>query len=215
MMGSLNGERPTEPEVSALAHYEANAQTAFDRSHAEDLHAFYSPFLALLPAGARILDAGCGSGRDSLAFLALGYAVTAFDGAAAMAEMAARHIRRPVLRLRFQDVNFNAEFDGVWASRSLLHVARREMPGVLGRLTRALKPGGVLYASFMLGDGERRRGGVFFNDYTEEALEQELATVADLALLRLWRTADPPPSRPGVTWLHALVRRHQPDTTPP
>ena len=63
----------------------------------------------------------------------------------------------------------------------------------------------MLYASFMVGEGERRRGAVFFNDYTEEALEREFAA-AGLAPLTLWRTPDLPPARPDITWLHALVQ---------
>lgn len=195
------------PESEALRYYEANAQTAFDRSHDEDMEALYRPFLALLPPGGHVLDAGCGSGRDSRAFLQRGYQVTAFDGAAAMAALAARHTGLPVRVLRFGEVAFTTEFDGVWASKSLLHVRRRAMPDALGRLVRSLRPDGVLYASFMVGPGERTRGGVFFNDYTEDKLQAELELHESLEVVQMWRTADPPPSRHDVSWLNVLARK--------
>jgi SAM-dependent methyltransferase len=197
------------PELEVLRYYEANAQTAFDRSHSADMEALYAPFLAFLPPGGRVLDAGCGSGRDSCAFLERGYQVIAFDGAPAMAALAARHTGLPVHTLRFDRVAFSAEFDGVWASKSLLHVTRRDMPDALARLVRALRPGGILYASFMAGAGERMRGSVFFNDYTEDTLQAELNAHESLTVLQLWRTADPPPSRPDVVWLNVLAHKRR------
>ena len=64
-----------------------------------DLGPLYAPFLARVPADGRILDAGCGPGRDSRVFLARGYDVTACDAGGAMVEIASKVIGRPVLHL--------------------------------------------------------------------------------------------------------------------
>src|SRR5829696_2513263 len=150
-----------------VAYYEANAERFVEDTFEVDMRPLYAPFLTLLPAGARVLDAGCGPGRDSLAFVARGHEVTAFDASEAMARLASRRTGLPVLRLSFDRVGFEVGFDGVWACASLLHVPRRDMPGVLHRLARALEPHGVLYASFRHGDGEAVRGGRLFSDYRE------------------------------------------------
>ena len=58
-------------------------------------------------------------------------------------------------QLRFDALDFNNEFDGLWACASLLDIARQELNAILSRITKALKPGGVLYLSFKHGDCER------------------------------------------------------------
>ena len=189
------------------AYYQDNATVAFVRMLEADSSALYPPFLVHVPPGGHVLDAGCGAGRDSRYFLAQGYQVTALDASERMAALAAAHIGQPVLRMAFQDVAFESCFDAIWASASLLHVPKREIGDVLGRLSRALKPRGVLYASFMYGEGEGTRGGLLFNYYTEPSLREELANHQELNPLRMWQTTDLPPARQDVRWLHVLVQK--------
>src|SRR5919107_497302 len=92
------------PHEQTLSYYEANAKRFFDNTHAIDMDTIYEPFLSLLPPGAHILDAGCGSGRDSRAFLERGYEVTALDASEAIVELASQHIGRPVLHISFDEV---------------------------------------------------------------------------------------------------------------
>jgi SAM-dependent methyltransferase len=138
----MSTPRPSDPSDQTLAYYERNAARYVGDTAGVDMAPLYEPFLALMPAGGRILDVGCGSGRDSLAFLARGYEVLAVDGSAAMVRAAAA-AGVSARRLRFQDLAFESEFDGVWACASLLHVPRGEITGVVGRVARALRPGGV------------------------------------------------------------------------
>ncbi len=111
-------------------------------------------FVERLPPGARILELGCGAGGDSDALLARGFDVISSDGSAAMAAEAERRLGRPVVVLPFQQMKYEAEFDGIWANACLLHVPRAELPDVLGRIIRALHPGGRFYASFKTGVAE-------------------------------------------------------------
>ncbi len=192
---------------TTLSYYESHAHRFFEDTRNVDMTSLYGPFLSLLPEGGRVLDAGCGSGRDSLAFLERGYEVTALDASGAMAELASRYIGRPVLRLSFDEVGFEDRFDGVWACASLLHVPRRRMPEVLGCLARSLKPGGVMYASFRYGDGESVREGRLFNDYREGTLRLALRTCPDLEPVALWHTHDLRPGRSDTIWLNVLLRK--------
>src|SRR4029079_479759 len=108
--------------VDNQAFYRANAQSFFERTAYLEGGEMYAPFLARLPVGAQILDAGCGSGRDTKAFAERGYAVTAFDATPEMAELARAFSGQPERVLRFQEMNYQEEFGGIWACASLLHV---------------------------------------------------------------------------------------------
>ncbi len=194
------------PHGPTLAYYEANAQRFFKGTHNVDMSELYKPFLALLPPGAHVLDAGCGSGRDSLAFLKRGYEVTAMDASMAMAELSSRLIGRPVLRLSFDRIEFEQQFDGVWACASLIHVLHDAMPEAVGQLLRSLKDGGVMYMSFKYGQGEQVRDGRLFNYYEEESFKMLLRAYPQLRLVKLWRTADFRSDHTDTEWLNVLLR---------
>jgi SAM-dependent methyltransferase len=194
------------PDVSC-AYYEQHAHTFFDDTVEVDMTPLYSRFLPLLGDRAAILDAGCGSGRDSLAFAKLGYSVTAFDASPALVALAGRHIGQPVHCLRFQDLTWRDAFEGIWACASLLHVPSVELGDVMGRLRAALKPGGILYASFKYGSGEREHQGRRFTDLDEPGLAALLEQVPGLEHVETWTTGDRRPGRESERWLNTLLRR--------
>jgi SAM-dependent methyltransferase len=178
-------------------YYDEHARRYVEDTVDVDLGPLYGRFLAHVPPGGALLDAGCGSGRDARRFRAAGYRVEAFDASPAMAALAAEHCGLPVAVRRFQDVDWQGRFDGVWACASLLHVPRVELPDVLRRLARALKPGGVLYASFKHGRGEREHAGRRFTDLDEAGLDALLRAVPGLALVERWVSRDVRPGRGG------------------
>jgi len=126
------------------AWYAANAERFFADTVNSAAERMFAAFLPYLPEGGRILDAGCGSGRDAKAFLQRGFAVTAIDASPQLARLASQHAGIEVQVMRFSDVAWSDRFDGIWACASLLHVPRAELPATLRRLVGALKPGGVL-----------------------------------------------------------------------
>lgn len=111
-------------------------------------------FLAALPAGASILELGCGAGQDAAYMLSQGFDVMPTDGSTELAKQAEALIGRPVRILRFETLDAREAHDGVWAEASLLHVPRASLPDVLDRIRRALKDGGIFHASFKAGDAE-------------------------------------------------------------
>ncbi len=153
-----------------VEYYNKNADSFFVGSVAADMSDVQSRFLSYVPTGGRILDAGCGSGRDSRAFLDAGYNVVSFDASEEMCRRASEYIGKSVLNMRFEDVAYEAEFDGIWACASLLHVPVENLPEVLKKMRRALKPGGVLYASFKYGESTVFRGERQFSDFTEVSI---------------------------------------------
>ncbi len=187
--------------------YDRHTQEYIARTQTVDLSPLYAKFLAHVPPGGRILDAGCGSGRDSLAFRELGYAVVSMDASLAMVEHVIEMLGQEALHLRHQDVIFVEAFDGIWSMASLLHVPHAELPDVLQRYQRALVPGGVLFASFKLGEGEDVRSERLFANQNETSFRAVVARVAGLGLLETWMEVDRRPGRQDEQWFNVLCQR--------
>lgn len=199
----MNSQQP-----DTLAYYDANAQAFYDMTVGVEVNHLYRPFLALVPPGAHLLDAGCGSGRDSLFFKTHGYRVTAMEPSEEMARRSEALIGQEVVRRRFEDMDWHEAFDGIWACASLLHVPRSRIDDVFSRLTRALKPGGSLYASFKYGSGERTKKGRFFNDYDEAGFAELLARHPGLRLVEEATTEDVrTTTHQGERWLNVYLVR--------
>ncbi len=162
----------------------------------------YQRFLSKVPAGGRILDAGCGSGRDAYAFKRLGYKVDAFDASSEMAKSASKLVGIDVQQNTFQAFTSPPVYDAIWAFASLLHVPYAELPLVLGNLCAALRTGGTLFATFKLGDGEviREDGRRFFM-MTEERFRAILQDIPSLQLQDARISLGLKPRRSDDRWL--------------
>lgn len=103
--------------------------------------------------------------------LAGGFEVEATDGSPGMIAKAEARLGRRVRRMLFEELEAEGAYDGVWASACLLHVPQDELAGVLARIWRALRPGGVFHARYKAGDGGGRDGlGRYYNFPTFEDL---------------------------------------------
>ncbi len=192
---------------NSTLYYDQNAKQFVDETLLVDMTPLYEHFLPLIPSGGRILDAGCGSGRDARAFRDLGYRVSAFDASARMAEIASRHLGKPVEVRRFQGLDWQDDFDAIWACASLLHVPLAELADAFSRLANALNHTGVLYASFKYGRCERERNGRRFTNLDETGLAQLLEQVSALSIQKTWTTGDLRPGREAERWLNTLLRK--------
>nr|WP_237453038.1 class I SAM-dependent methyltransferase [Qipengyuania vulgaris] len=113
-------------------------------------------FLDRLKPGAHILELGCGGGRDSARIIKRGFLLDATDAVPGMVRKANERFGVGARVMRFDELRAEEEYDAVWAHACLLHVARHDLREVLGAIRRALKPGGLHFANFKLGDGEGR-----------------------------------------------------------
>ena len=190
-----------------ITYYQRNAQTFFDATVGVDMSSLYAPFLSQVVPGGRVLDAGCGSGRDTKAFNALGYQVEAFDASAEMVELAAAYTGLPVRQMTFNMLEAEERYDGIWCCASLLHLPQAELPEAMRRLAHSLKPGGVWYLSFKYGVGEREKEGRHFTDLNEAGLDALVAVLPQVSIIEQWTTQDKRPERDEV-WLNALLRKH-------
>ena len=172
-------------DAETLAFYDREAETYAARPHAarfERLHRF----LALAPPGGTILELGTGGGRDAAEMIRLGFDVTPTDGSAGLAAVATRTLGRPVRLMRFETLDEVAAFDGVWANASLLHAPLERLGGILGRVRRALTPGGRFFATFKAGDGPGRDSlGRYYNFPSEAMLRAAFAEGGPWASLEI------------------------------
>lgn len=187
-------------------YYNENAQEFFNDTVAADMSMHYEDFLSRIPVGGKILDAGCGSGRDSLIFMNRGYEVVAMDGSIEMCRLAGEYIGQEVVHMQFQEVDFAPIFDGIWAAASLLHVPSYELEKVLKKLRAGLREDGILYASFKYGDFEGERNGRYFHDLSQKKA-RDLFTEVGFKQLKMWITGDVRQGRGDEKWLNILVQK--------
>ena len=186
-----------------ISYYDENAREFCKNTIDADMSFCRDQFLKYLKPGAAILDAGCGSGRDSLAFKQLGYRITAMDASAKICQEAENVLGQKVLCKTFEELDDENVYDGIWACASLLHVSKERIAEVLYRMKCALKDGGVLYASFKYGDDERIVNGRFFSHYTEQTL-RTIMMENGFEVLELFVTQDVREDRCEEKWVNVV-----------
>lgn len=201
-----------EPESSTIQYYNSNADTYANNTSYLDMSDFYKQFEKYIPRGARILDAGCGAGRDVRYFIEQGNIVIAFDASRELVRKCREYPHAYCIRLSFADVQFKEEFDGVWACASLLHLTKPQAKEAVTRLATALKPGGVMFVALKKGKkGETTQDdqGRFFQYYDDDSVKDLYMEDSRLELVKdMWTT--PPSSLEGNNgreWLNLLLRR--------
>lgn len=193
-------------DAETLAWYEANApRFAFSFGTTHSVH--LDGFLDRLAPGARILELGCGTGQDAARMIERGFDLDATDATSALIRKAKERFGVEARQMRFDELDAIETYDAVWAHACLLHVARAELPDIVERVRKALRPGGWHYANYKLGDGEARDplGRLTNFPATEwlEAIYRDAAFVIDAAQKYRGKGAD------GVRrdWYALTVRR--------
>lgn len=175
---------PPVADKQTIEIYSQEAAKYAVRDRKERADGFLDPFIALMPKGAVVLDLGCGSGwAGAIMQDRHGFDVFGLDVTPEMAELAQQKLKRPVRVASFESVDEVNTYDGIWASGALLHVPKAEMPALLGKLVRALKPGGLLLATFKAGEGEARdKLGRFYSYYSLAELEALFTAVPGIVI---------------------------------
>lgn len=207
-----------EKEKRTLSYYDENASAFCEGTRNADMSETRGRFLQYLKPNALILDAGCGSGRDSKFFMESGYRVVALDGSKEMCRQASAYLGQEVQCRLFEEIDEKEVYDGIWACASLLHVQYEILPKVIARLIAALVDGGVLYASFKYGEEEREAGGRYFTDLREEGWKKVLEEAEEeikgsesgskkLETIECFVTGDVRGGRGGEKWLNVVGRK--------
>ena len=192
---------------TTLTYYNQNADQFYENTIFVEFSATQNRFLSHLPTVAYILDFGCGSGRDTKAFLDQGYHVEAIDGSEELCKLASQYTGIKVRHMLFQELSAVSEYDGIWACSSILHLSRDELFDVMHKMITALKPNGIIYTSFKYGTFSGERNGRYFTDMTEETFADFISEIEDLQVEEEWITSDVRPGRSEEKWLNLILRK--------
>ena len=190
-----------------INYYNNNAELFMTSTQTVDFEGNQKRFLCKLSPTSHLLDFGCGSGRDTKYFLTRGYTVDAIDGSEEMCKIASEYTGIPVKQMLFQQLNEQEKYDGIWACASILHLPLQDLETVLHKMSRALKPSGIIYISFKYGTFEGERNGRYFTDMTEETFAVLLKRIPTLTLEEQWISSDVRPGRGDEKWLNLILQK--------
>jgi len=195
---------------TTLSHYEENAESFWNGTKDHDVSQNYDAFLDALPAKSdlKLLDFGCGPGRDLAYFKSVGHIPVGLDGSARFWQMAQKNSDCEVLHQNFLELNLGSNrFDGIFANASLFHVPQQELLRVLKELSQALKPEGILFSSNPRGNSEGWSGKRFGN-YIELDEYERLLNLANFQVLHhYYRPKNEPPER--QPWLAVVSKKEK------
>jgi SAM-dependent methyltransferase len=194
-----------------LEHYEATADAFWEGTRDHDVSQNVAALLSHLGEGRqRILDFGCGPGRDLRVFRELGHEAVGLEGAPRFVAMARQYSGCEVLHQDFLALDLPAaRFDGVFANASLFHVPSQELSRVLRELRAALRPDGVLFSSNPHGrNQEGWQGGRYGTWLDLEAWREIVGGAGFVELEHYYRPPGLPRSQ--QPWLATLWRRDGP-----
>ena len=143
-------------DIKTLHVYETQSSEYLENVIKEHPSKTLKYFATNLRKKSNVLDYGCGPGLAAEYLANLGHNVVAFDASKNMLELVPKHARIKSYQATFDSFLENEIFDGVWASFSLLHAKRRDLPRLLNSIKRALKPDGLFSIGLKLGTGEKR-----------------------------------------------------------
>ena len=176
-------------------------------------------FIEMVTPHGRILDVGCGPGRDCEYFVSKIFDVNGIDLSEKLLELAKK--RAPTAEFQKQDLrelNFpNESFDGIWACASLLHLKREEAPAVLSSFSTLLKSGGVLFVMLKEGKGEADVQDPLspnisrhFTYFGIEELKEMLIKVGFFVVdIYRWNEEVRRPGRRDLVWISSFSKKNE------
>ncbi len=191
----------------SIDFYNKNAESFFSQTVEADMSMLYEKFLDRLPAKkGKILDLGCGSGRDSKFFKDMGFEIVAMDLSEELGEKASEYIGQEVIVKDMRELDFEDEFIGVWACASILHLPIEDIGIVLEKIFKSLKNGGVFYSSFKYGERDYTKDGREFTCFTEERFFKYFPQYRD-RVVEIFQTSDVRAGREDEKWFNIFFEK--------
>lgn len=191
---------------STIDYYNRIADSYYWTTVGIDMSKLRNAFAAYLPAEARVIDLGCGSGRDVMAFGDMGHEASGLDASKELVELAKERLEVKASVGDMVTWRASEPYDGIWCCASLIHLNEEEKKRFFGNLQYNLKPGGVIYISVKEGiETGTNEEGVYTSNCTAEELKSFL-NGAGCEILETVVTEDAM-GRPGVKWLNVIAKK--------
>ena len=187
-----------------MNYYNKHAKEYINNTKDVDMKEYYEIFESYIKPNSKILDVGFGSGRDSLYFKNKGYEVVSIDPIKEFCDNAKSIGLDNVIQMSIEDIEYNNEFDAIWACASLLHLKSNKLVYVFNKCYKALKGNGVMYVSFKYGDFEGIIDDRYFTYLTEESFTN-IINQTNFIIDKLWINEDK--LNRNVKWLNGVIKK--------
>ncbi len=191
---------------STIEYYNRNAQEYAENTRYVYMFDIRSVFLRYIDPAGRILDAGCGGGRDMKVFMENGYSVDAFDASPEMCRVASEYTGEKISCCDFSDFRPYFTYSGIWACASLLHLQEEEFFAFFRRFKEYLNANGVIYFSMKAGvtDGYDEKGRWYLG-FDDRRLNRILQENPELRRVKYWKTIDN--LNRDLSWYNVILQK--------
>lgn len=194
-----------EADSQTIDYYNKNGEEYAEKTLHLQLNDQWLEFTTHIKPKGKILDIGCGSGRDMIKFQQLGFFTEGLEASPVMARIARQNSGSVVHEIPIEKMTFNEQFDGVWACASLLHVHEDNLLLVFEKIFTSLKSDGCFYFSLKHGKGQIRHDDErLFVYYNESRLRGLLNKFNYINTLRIW-TSEDSAQRAGNLWMNCII----------
>ena len=143
-------------DKATIAWYDDAAQTYDTLTKIGEPSGSLRAFMALLPAGAAVLDLGCGAAAASVHMRAAGFRPDPVDASHGLIDLANQAHDIGARYMTFDDLDAVAAYDGVWANFALLHAPHSDLGRHIAAIATALRANGIFHIAMTVGTGEKR-----------------------------------------------------------
>ena len=198
-----------DPVKKTIQSYNKFAKNYVDSTFDTILQYQLTQFTSFLKGG-KVLDAGAGSGRDSIYLKEEGFTVSAIDISSEIAKEAKKKTKVNIKEMDLRKLDFkDKSFDGIWCCASFIHIPKKDTEKTLKEFNRVLKEQGVLYLGLREGTSEGlepstnlSREEVFISYYTQNEIES-LIKETDFDIITSYIEQD----NEGNSWINLFARK--------
>jgi SAM-dependent methyltransferase len=199
-------------DSATVNYYSKNAQAVAAR-YESVVSSLSASFQDAFKTSSKLLDIGCGSGRDLALLVSLGHNCFGLDATPEFVELS--QTLHPELKGKIVqgalpdfDLPFGGKFDGILCSAVLMHIPEDQLVPAALSIKRCLKKGGRLLYSVpckrldVVTENRDASGRLFIPDQSDRL--QTIFEQRDFSLISKWVNADSL-GRDSVEWISVLM----------